>query len=99
MLYVDDKARTIYFVGVGKEKDRDPYFEHFYSVKFDGTGLSLLTPENADHHIKISHDGRYFIDSYSTPTQPQVTVVRDSAGKTVMEVARQDISRLTAAGW
>jgi dipeptidyl aminopeptidase/acylaminoacyl peptidase len=99
VLYVDDKARAIYFVGVGKEKDRDPYFEHFYSVKFDGTGLTLLTPENADHHIKVSHDGQYFTDTYSTPTQPQVTVVRDNAGKTVMEVARQDISKLTAAGW
>ncbi len=99
VLYVDDKARVIYFVGVGKEKDRDPYFEHFYSVKFDGTGLKLLTPENADHRIKVSHDGRFFTDTYSTPTQPQVTVVRDDAGKTVMEVAKQDISKLTAAGW
>jgi dipeptidyl aminopeptidase/acylaminoacyl peptidase len=99
VLYVDDKARMIYFTGVGKEKDCDPYYEHFYRVKFDGTGLTLLTPENADHRIKVSHDGLYFTDTYSTPIQPQVTVVRDNQGKTVMEVARQDISKLTAAGW
>ena len=99
VLYVDDKARIIYFVGVGKEKGRDPYYEHFYSVKFDGTDLKLLTPENSDHHIKVSHDGHLFTDTYSTPTQPQVTVVRDDQGKTVMEVARQDISKLTATGW
>jgi dipeptidyl-peptidase 4 len=99
VLFLDDKARTIYFVGVGREKDRDPYFEHFYSVKFDGSDLKLLTPENADHRIKVSHDGRYFTDTYSTPTQPQVTVVRDNQGKTLMEVAKQDITALTAAGW
>jgi dipeptidyl-peptidase-4 len=99
VLYVDDKAHVIYFVGVGKEKDRDPYYEHFYSVKFDGTGLKLLTPENADHRIKVSHDGHYFTDTYSTPTQPQVTVVRDDAGKTVMELAKQDIAPLLASGW
>jgi dipeptidyl-peptidase 4 len=99
VLYVDDKSRTIYFVGVGREKDRDPYFEHFYSEKFDGSDLKLLTPENADHQIKVSHDGRYFTDTYSTPTQPQVTVVRNDQGKILMEVAKQDISRLTAAGW
>lgn len=99
VLYVDKKARVIYFVGVGKEKDRDPYFEHYYKVNFDGTGLKLLTPENADHRIKVSHDGRYFTDTYSTPTQPQVTVARDDDGKTVMEVAHQDISKLVAAGW
>ena len=99
VLNVDEDAHVIYFVGVGKEKDRDPYFEYFYRVNFDGSGLKLLTPENADHHIKVSHDGRYFTDTYSTPTQPQVTVVRDDDGKTVMELAKQDISKLTAAGW
>ena len=99
VLNVDENARVIYFVGVGIEKDRDPYYEHFYRVNFDGTGMKLLTPENADHHIKVAHDGRFFTDTYSTPTQPQVTVVRDADGKTVMELAKQDISKLTAAGW
>jgi dipeptidyl aminopeptidase/acylaminoacyl peptidase len=99
VLYMDEKMRTIYFVGVGKEPDRDPYFQHFYSVHFDGTGQTLLTPENADHNIKVSPDGHYFVDSYSTPTQPQTTVVRSSDGKLVMEVAKQDISKLLAYGW
>jgi dipeptidyl aminopeptidase/acylaminoacyl peptidase len=99
VLYVDRKARVVYFLGVGKEKDRDPYFEHFYRVNFDGTGLKLLTSENADHRIKVAHDGRYFTDTYSTPTQPQVTVVRNDEGKTVMDVAKQDIAPLLASGW
>ncbi|HXS74693.1 MAG TPA: DPP IV N-terminal domain-containing protein [Terracidiphilus sp.] len=99
VLYVDEKAKTIYFLGVGREKSLDPYFEQFYSVKFDGSDLKLLTPGKADHRIKVSHDGRYFTDTYSTPTQPQVTVVRDDTGNTVMQVAKQDISRLTASGW
>ncbi len=99
VLAIDEKTRTIYFVGVGKEADRDPYFEHFYSVHFDGTGLKLLTPENAEHSIKASSDGRFFVDSYSTVTEPHITVVRDSNGKTVMDVAKQDISKLQAYGW
>ncbi len=99
VLSVDEKSRTIYFAGVGKEADRDPYFQHFYSVRFDGTGLKLLTPENADHTIRVSADGRYFVDTYSTPTLPQTTVVRSNDGKVVMEVAKEDISKLLAAGW
>jgi dipeptidyl-peptidase-4 len=99
VLYIDRKAHVIYFVGVGKEQDRDPYYQHFYRVNFDGSGLKLLTPENADHHIKVSHDGRYFTDTYSTPTEPQVTVVRDDEGKIVMNVAKQDIAPLLASGW
>jgi dipeptidyl aminopeptidase/acylaminoacyl peptidase len=99
VLCVNEETRTIYFVGVGKEADRDPYFQHFYSIHFDGTDQRLLTPENADHNIKVSQDGRYFVDSYSTPTQPQTTIVRNHEGKTVMEVAQQDISKLLAYGW
>jgi len=96
---VDEATRTIYFIGVGKEPGRDPYFQHLYSIHFDGTGQKLLTPENADHSVKLSTDGRYFVDSYSTPTEPQTTVVRDSDGKLVMDVAKQDISKLVANGW
>lgn len=99
VLYVDRKDRTIYFVGVGKEADRDPYFRFFYSVRFDGSDQRLLTPENADHKIEMSPDGRYFVDSYSTVTQPEITVVRDRTGKVVMDVAHQDISALVASGW
>jgi len=99
VLYVDQKERTVYFVGVGKERDRDPYFRYFYSVRFDGSDLRLLTPENADHKIEMSPDGSHFVDSYSTVTEPETTVVRDRAGKVVMDVAHQDISRLLAAGW
>jgi dipeptidyl aminopeptidase/acylaminoacyl peptidase len=99
VLYIDEAKRAIYFVGVGKEKDRDPYYQHFYRVNFDGSALKLLTPENADHDIHMASDGRFFVDTYSTPVQPQVTVVRDTEGKAVMDVARQDISKLKDAGW
>jgi dipeptidyl aminopeptidase/acylaminoacyl peptidase len=99
VLHVDEKARTIYFVGVGKEAGVDPYFQHYYSIKFDGKDMKLLTPENADHAITASPDGRYFVDVYSTVTQPETAVVRDDTGKVVVDVAKQDITKLVAAGW
>ncbi len=99
VLYVDEGTRTIYFLAAGKEPGCDPYFSHYYSIRFDGSSQKLLTPEDADHAVTSSLDGRYFIDVYSTPTQPQTTVVRDSSGKVVVEVAKQDITKLVAAGW
>ena len=99
VLHVDEKARTICFVGVGKEAGVDPYFQHYYSIKFDGKDMKLLTPENADHAITASPDGRYFVDVYSTVTQPETAVVRDDTGKVVVDVAKQDITKLVAAGW
>lgn len=99
VLRVDEKNRMIYFLAVGKEKGRDPYFIHFYRIGFDGNNLKLLTPENANHEVALSHSGKYFVDSYSTPDTPPVTVLRDANGKLIATVQRADISELLATGW
>jgi dipeptidyl-peptidase 4 len=97
--YVDEKSRTIYFLGNGKEPGRDPYFRHLYKVGFDGKGQTLLTPESANHDVTVSTDGRWFVDTYSTPTTPPVSVLRDMTGKVVLQLEKADISRLLATGW
>ena len=99
ILKVDDKARTLYFLGVWHEPGRDPYFVHLYKIGFDGRGLALLTPEDANHEISFSTSGRYILDSYSTPTVPPVTVVRNLDGRRLALVERTDISALTRSGW
>ncbi|MGE0555512.1 MAG: DPP IV N-terminal domain-containing protein [Gemmatimonadales bacterium] len=99
VLLVDQKARTIYFTGNGREPGRDPYFSHLYRIGFDGKGLALLTPEDAHHVVTLSSDGRYFIDSYSKPDVPPVTVLRDRNGKLVLRLEQADVSRLLATGW
>jgi dipeptidyl aminopeptidase/acylaminoacyl peptidase len=96
---VDERARTIYFMGSGKEQGRDPYFQHLYRIGFDGRGQTLLTPENANHVISASPDGRYFVDTYSTPDTPPVTVLRDVEGRVLQTLERADITRLLATGW
>jgi len=99
LLRVDEKTRTLYFTGVGREQGRDPYFQHFYSIRMDGTGLTLLTPEDANHTVSLSPDGQYFMDTHSTPVTPPVSVLRRIDGRQVAELERADISKLTAAGW
>jgi dipeptidyl aminopeptidase/acylaminoacyl peptidase len=99
VLLVNAADRTLFFQGVGKEKNRDPYFRSYYSIHFDGSGMKLLTPEDADHEVSASSDGKYFIDVASTPTTQQTTVVRSTDGALAMEVAKQDITQLVATGW
>ena len=100
MLKVDPETRTIWFRGVGMEDGRNPYYQHFYKVGFDGGEPQLLTPEDANHTVTLSPDGTHFVDAYSTPTVAPVTVLRDSTdGSVVAEVARADDSRLRATGW
>ncbi len=95
---VDEQKRVIYFAGGGREKG-NPYFAHYYSVGFDGKGLTLLTPEEADHNVSWSPDENYFIDNYSTPNIPTVSVLRDMSGKLVANLEKADVSRLAATGW
>jgi dipeptidyl aminopeptidase/acylaminoacyl peptidase len=99
LMRVDEKTRTLYFQAVGFEKGRDPYFRHFYKIGMDGKGLTLLTPEDADHDVSLSPSGAYFVDNYSKPDVPSVSVMRDLAGKVVTPLEKMDISKLTAAGW
>lgn len=99
LLRVDEKTRTLYFTGVGREPGRNPYFKHFYKIRMDGRGLTLLTPEDADHTITIAPDSRTFVDLYSTPTTPPVSVLRDLNGRVVVQLEKADASRLVATGW
>lgn len=96
---IDEKARQVWFTANGKEPGRDPYFQHLYRIGFDGKGQVLLTPEAANHTVNVSPDGKYIVDTYSTPDTPPVTVLRDRNGKALQVLERADVSRLVASGW
>jgi len=98
VLRVDEKSREVYFLADGRQKE-NPYFSQLYRVGFDGRNLTLLTPEEGTHDVAMSASGRFFVDTYSKPDVPAVTVLRDENGKLMSTVAKQDISRLVAAGW
>ncbi|MEO7050738.1 MAG: DPP IV N-terminal domain-containing protein, partial [Rhodanobacter sp.] len=93
VLKVDPNTRTVWFRGVGRMPGVDPYYQQFWKVSLDGGSPTLLTPEAADHTISLAPDGEHFVDAYSTPTTPPVTVLRRSDdGRTLATVARADIS-------
>jgi dipeptidyl aminopeptidase/acylaminoacyl peptidase len=99
LLRVDEANRLLYFVAVGKEQGRDPYFRHLYRVGMDGRNPQLLTPADADHEISLSPSGKYFVDVYSRPDVPPVAELRDASGALMMTLEKSDISKLTASGW
>lgn len=98
VLRVDEEDRTICFTRAGCEPG-DPYFQYLYSVRMDGSNMQLLTPDSANHSISLSPSGRYFVDSYSTPVIPPVTVLRNARGRKLLTIEEADISRLVDAGW
>ncbi|WP_447764170.1 DPP IV N-terminal domain-containing protein [Sphingopyxis panaciterrae] len=50
ILDVDETNGRIFFTASGREEG-DPYLRRVYRVDLDGTNLTLLTPEDADHTL------------------------------------------------
>lgn len=97
--HVDPRAGWIYFLASGREAGRDPYYRHLYRIRRDGTGLELLTPEDADHSVSFGPSGQVFADTYSRVDQPPVSVLRDVTGKRLRILQQADIAPLLATGW
>lgn len=98
--YIDAKNHQIYFLASGREKGEDPYLTHLYRVNFNGSDLQLLTPENANHTVDMSPDGKYFVDAYSRADLPGESVLRRSSdGSEVRVLEKTDVSGLQKLGW
>ncbi len=95
---IDIENQQIYFLGSNREPG-DPYFQYLYRVNFDGSELTNLTPETANHQISWSESAKYFSDVYSTPNTAPVSVVRNTAGETQLILEETDIDLLINSGW
>lgn len=98
LLKVDERNRVLYFLATGKDA-KNPYFEHFLKVDFDGKNLKDLTPETGNHQVILSPSENYFVDNYSQPDVPPVSTLKNLDGKLLVDLAKTDISRLQASGW
>jgi len=99
LVRVDEQTRKLWFLASGREPGRDPYLLQLYSIGFDGTGLTLLTPEDAQHQVSLGAHGDWVVDRVSRMDLAPVTVARSLDGKLVLPLERADLSRLLATGW
>ncbi len=100
ILRVDNTSQTIFFTASGKEPGENPYYQHAYKIKMDGSGLTLLSPEKANHDISISPDGKYFTDNISTLDQPTKAVLREgNTGKILTRLTEANIDALLAMNY
>lgn len=98
--FVDETNRKIYFMASGIKKKEDPYNLHYCSVTFDGDDFSILTPENGNHKVYFSKDRQFFIDVYSRPDLPPVSLLRETKNsKIITTLEKCDINDLKTFGW
>ena len=96
---VDAKTGFAWFNAVGREKGENLYNSHMYRVKLDGSDLRLITPGDANHATTLSFTKKFAIDSYSRVDLASSNSVFDDGGNRVVDLERQDLSRLEAMGW
>ena len=73
---VDEEGRQIWFSASGMYPGKDPYFVYYYRINFDGSGLTPLTPADANHVVSFSTDAQYYVDTYSRVDLPPVSELR-----------------------
>ncbi|MDZ4685929.1 MAG: prolyl oligopeptidase family serine peptidase [Planctomycetaceae bacterium] len=97
---VDDAKRQIWFRSGGINSLEDPYHMMLCRVKFDGSGLTRLTPGDGTHRWEFSPDQQFLIDTWSQVDTPPVTVLRDASdGRQLCELEHADVSALQSLGW
>jgi dipeptidyl aminopeptidase/acylaminoacyl peptidase len=97
---VDAAKRQIWFNAGGMYSGKDPYFSYYYRINFDGTGLTKLTPEDANHNGAYSNDGQFFFDNYSRLDLPPVLELRRVSDNSLLTtIERGNASELSKAGW
>lgn len=99
VLKVDEKTRTIYFTANGRNKEENPYYEHLYKVRADGSGLQQLTEGDYFHQTEVDDEARFIVDNYSRVNTVPCADLLDSNGKKVMTLQESDFSQLKAAGY
>jgi dipeptidyl aminopeptidase/acylaminoacyl peptidase len=101
---VDEEKRQLWFSAGGMNAGEDPYFQHYYRINLDGTGLMPLTSVRANHTVEFSSDMQFMLDHYSRVDLASVLELHrlesDSfSHRLVAEIEKGDMTALVKAGW
>jgi len=99
ILGVDEKLRVLFFIACGREPNEDPYFLHLYRVNFDGTGLKLLNPGDANHASELNDGTKFFVDNVSRVDGAPKSQLRDAMGNLMMDLEAADVGALIESGF
>lgn len=99
ILGVDDAQGWVYFRGNNREEGEDPYYQHLYRVRTNGTGLELLNPGDFDHRMAASPSSSYFVSNRARVNTTPVATLLDGTGREILQLEEADLSQLMAAGY
>ena len=96
IVHVDEDLDIIYFIA-----NKESIFEkRLYSIRFDGTELTLLTTENGSHSIRLTGSKKYFIDTYSSTDLPRKILLKElKTGALVRVLEETDLDQYIEYEW
>jgi dipeptidyl aminopeptidase/acylaminoacyl peptidase len=96
-VYVDSARRQIYMIASADSVH--PYDRHVYRVGLDGKGFKALTSAPGQHDPVFSQSGDFFVDSYSSLTQPQTVELRRTDGTLVKQLGQASTAAYAEIGY
>jgi len=97
VVHIDSARRQIHVVASGDSAR--PYDRHVYRVGLDGTGFTALTSTPGQHEPVFSSSGNFFIDSYSSLTQPQTVELRRTDGTLIKRLGQASTAPYADVGY
>jgi dipeptidyl aminopeptidase/acylaminoacyl peptidase len=96
---VDEEKRQLWFSAGGLDAGKDPYFQHYFRINLDGSGMTRLTTVDANHTVEFSSDMTMYVDHYSRVDLASVSELHRADGTLIAGIENGDITALVKAGW
>ncbi|MFN7937034.1 MAG: alpha/beta fold hydrolase [Bryobacteraceae bacterium] len=79
LVHVDEAGQRVFFMST----EESPLERHLYVTGRDGQRRKL-TKEKGTHAVEMSPNAEYWVDTYSSISEPSRTVLRDASGNIAM---------------
>ena len=90
ILAVDESSGRVFYTS-----DEPSHFEqHLYAIGLDGKNKRRFTPEPGSHTISMGAGGRYYVDTWSSLSQPPRSVLHAGDGSVLGIYREQDRTAL-----
>lgn len=97
VVHVDSARRQVYVVA--SADTARPYDRHVYRVALDGSGFTALTAAPGQHQPVFSSSGDFFVDAYSSLTEPHTVELRRADGTLMRRLGQASTAALAAVGY
>jgi len=96
IIHIDEDKEVVYFKG-----NKESIFEsRLYSIRYDGTDLKLLTPEEGSHSVSLLGSKLYFLDTFSSLQTPKTIQLKELGGGNLIRIIdKTDKSQFEEYEW